>query len=272
MSGKKVGVKRIFKWMLIAAAAAALAAAVVFVRAKYVLPIAMYHMVAPGGAPNNRLVVSPQTFEKQMSFLRRHGYTKLWLEDAAELMAGHGFGRGRRPASRSVVLTFDDGTEDNYTYMFPLLRKYGLRATIFMPVDHIGQPGKLTWEQLKEMQDSGLVRIGSHSLSHCFLETIVDPQQLAAEVLGSKQALEKRLGREVATFSYPCGRLNSQVRDAVVAAGYRAAVVTNPGKRIPDDDRFALKRLRISENASNMFVFWFEVSGYYNLIREHRHK
>lgn len=268
MSGKKTGMNRVVKWILVGFAAAALAAAVVFVRAKYVLPIVMYHVVVPGGAPNNRLVVSPQTFEKQLAFLKRHGYRVLWLEDAAELMSG----RGRRPAGRSLVLTFDDGTEDNYTYMFPILRKYGFPATIFMPVEHIGQPGKLTWEQLKEMQESGLVRVGSHSLSHCFLETIADPQQLAREVLGSKQLLEERLGTEVATFSYPCGRLNAQVRSAVEQAGYRAAVVTNPGKRIPDNDRFALKRIRISENASNMFIFWFEISGYYNLIREHRHK
>ena len=88
MSGKKAGVNRMFKWIMIAAAAAALAAAAVFVRAKYVLPIAMYHVVAPGGAPNNRLVVSPQTFEKQMAFLKRRGYRVLWLEDAAEVMAG----------------------------------------------------------------------------------------------------------------------------------------------------------------------------------------
>ena len=268
MSGKTASLKRIAAGIAAVVFAAAVAASVVFVRGKYVLPIAMYHSVLPDASPENRLVVSPATFEKQMAFLKKHRYSVLWLEDAAELMAGR---RSRLPA-RAVVLTFDDGNLDNYTYAFPILKKYGLPATIFIPVDFIGQPGKLTWEQIKEMQASGLVRFGSHSLSHCFLERLTDQEQLAAEVRGSKKAIEEMLGVEVATFSYPCGRLNDAVRGMVEQAGYRAAVVTNPGKKMPDNDRFALKRLRISENASNMFIFWFETSGYYNLIRENRHK
>jgi peptidoglycan/xylan/chitin deacetylase (PgdA/CDA1 family) len=109
-------------------------------------------------------------------------------------------------------------------------------------------------------------------LNHPFLENIEDGEILKKEVKDSKRILEENLKKEVNAFSYPCGRLNSRVRQEVVIAGYKAAVVTNPGKNCPDDDVFALKRLRISENASNMFVFWIETSGYYNFIREHRHK
>jgi hypothetical protein len=68
------------------------------------------------------------------------------------------------------------------------------------------------------------------------------------------------------------GRFSDKARRAVIAAGYKIAVATNPGKKYPNNDIFVLKRLRISENAGNLFVFWIETSGYYNFIREHRHK
>jgi len=57
-----------------------------------------------------------------------------------------------------------------------------------------------------------------------------------------------------------------------MTAGYKLAVVTNPGKEFANDDIFALKRLRISANSNNLFVFRIETSGYYNFIREYRHK
>ncbi|HNQ50977.1 MAG TPA: polysaccharide deacetylase family protein, partial [Candidatus Omnitrophota bacterium] len=150
--------------------------------------------------------------------------------------------------------------------------KYGLPATIFLIVNDIGKPDKLNWGQIREMRDSGLITFGSHSLSHPFLECITSPPELVNEILGSKNALERSLGRPVRTFSYPCGRLNDDVRQKVIDAGYGAAVVTNPGKTFSSSDVFALKRLRISENAANLFIFWFETTGYYNFIREHRHK
>jgi peptidoglycan/xylan/chitin deacetylase (PgdA/CDA1 family) len=244
-----------------------LAAAGVFINSQYVLPIAMYHSVQPVVPEGNRLIVSTKVFNRQMQFLKKNKYAVLPLEQAAVLIA-----QKKKIPSRAVVLTFDDGNIDNYTYAFPVLKKYGLPATIFLVVNDIGKPDKLNWDQIKEMQGSGLITFGSHSMSHPFLECIIDPTELTKEILGSKQALEISLARPVLTFSYPCGRLNKQVRQKAVEAGYKAAVVTNPGKSIANDDVFALKRLRISENAGNLFVFWFETTGYYNFIRENRHK
>jgi len=238
-----------------------------FIRGQYVLPIAMYHSVAPVVPEGNRLIVSVKTFERQMAFLKKNVYNTVTLEQAASMIKK----KNKIPA-KTIVLTFDDGNKDNYTYAFPVLKKYRLPATIFIIVSKVGKPDKLDWEQIKEMKDSGLVSFGSHSLNHPFLENIEDSEILKKEISDSKRILEENLKKEVNTFSYPCGRLNSRVRQEVVSAGYKAAVVTNPGKNCLDDDIFALKRLRISENASNMFVFWIETSGYYNFIREHRHK
>jgi peptidoglycan/xylan/chitin deacetylase (PgdA/CDA1 family) len=256
--------KKLIVWIAIAACGAA---AVIFVSRQYVLPIAMYHMVKPSVPAGNRLVVSVKTFDRQMQFLKKNNYAVLTLEQASSLIA-----QKRKIPARAVVLTFDDGTVDNYLYAFPILKKYGLPATIFLVVDDIGAPDKLTWDQIRRMQESGLITFGSHSMSHPFLECITSGPELERQIRGSKQALESALNGPVSTFSYPCGRLNQDVRQRAIDAGYRAAVVTNPGKAAANDDVFALKRLRISENASNLFVFWIETSGYYNFIRENRHK
>jgi len=240
---------------------------VVFVRTQYVLPVAMYHSVQPAVPDGNRLIVSAKTFDRQMQFLKKNRYSVLSLEYAAALIE-----QKKSMPPRAIVLTFDDGNADNYEYAFPVLKKYGLPATIFLVVSDIGKPGKLDMDQVRQMQDSGLISFGSHSVSHPFLECITSDAELVKEINGSKAALEILLGRPVPTFSYPCGRFNADVRQRVVNAGYRAAVVTNPGKATANDDVFAFKRLRISENAANLFVFWFETTGYYNFIRENRHK
>ena len=260
MSGKK-------KLIIGCAAGVCILSAVIFIRGQYVLPIAMYHSVQPSVPGENRLIVSTGVFERQMKFLKENNYSVLTLEQAADVIS-----RKIRGPRRAVVLTFDDGNLDNYTYAYPILKKYGLPATIFLVVNDIGKTDKLNWEQIREMKESGLISFGSHSLNHPFLECIKSGSELVNEINGSKAALEAALGSPVDTFSYPCGRLNADVRQRVVDAGYKAAVVTNPGKKVVNDDIFALKRLRISENAGNIFVFWFETTGYYNLIRENRHK
>ena len=100
----------------------------------------------------------------------------------------------------------------------------------------------------------------------------VSEEELKNELQGSKKILEEKLARKIDIFCYPGGRFNEKIRQAVIDAGYQVAVATNPGKKIPDNDIFALKRIRISKNCDNLFVFWVEISGYYNLMRENRHK
>ncbi len=92
------------------------------------------------------------------------------------------------------------------------------------------------------------------------------------ELRDSKKVLEEKLGRRVDIFCYPGGRFNAKIREATIAAGYEAAVATKPGKGFLNDDIFALKRLRISSNAGNLFIFWVETSGYYTFISESKPK
>lgn len=241
-----------------------------FLRSNYVVPVLMYHSVNPrSDYALRKLIVSPQSFERQMRFLKENNYNVVTLEELGELL-----GKKKKLPPKTVAITFDDGYRDNYTYAFPVLKKYNLPATIFVIINEIGRPqgDRLGWEEIKQMQASGLVTIGSHTLSHAWLPDPLSDDSLRSEIFGSKALLEEKLGKAINCFSYPGGRFNKHIRNLVQQAGYRVAVATNPGKKYPSDDLLALKRLRISPSCDNLFVFWFESNGYYNFIRENRHK
>lgn len=238
-------------------------------KANYVVPIIMYHSVNPDAEPENRLAVSVKTFERQMHFLKTHRYNVLTLEGLAGLIE-----QKKKIPSHSVAITFDDGYKDNFTYAFPILKKYKLNATMFIIINEVGRAAndRLSWDQIRTMRDSGLIAFGSHCLGPEPLINIKSQENLEKEIFDSRKILQDKLGRPVNTFSYPEGRFNDKIRQLVIAAGYKVAVATSPGKTYPKDDVFALKRIRISESAANMFVFWVETSGFYTFLKEHRHK
>lgn len=239
-----------------------------FLQKNYVAPIIMYHSVRPNAAPGNRLVVSPETFERQMRFLKEHRYKVLPLESIATLI-----GAKKRIPPKALAITFDDGYKDNYIYAFPILKKYSLPATVFVIVEEVGRADRLSWDEIKEMQDTGIITFGSHAVGPEPLVNIKSAQDLKKQIFDSKGILEEKLGRKIYAFSYPEGRFNDRIKQLVKACGYKLAVATNPGKKFANDDIFALKRLRISQDqCRNLFVFWIETSGFYNFIREHRHK
>jgi peptidoglycan/xylan/chitin deacetylase (PgdA/CDA1 family) len=251
-------------------AALLMIAAGAFLRRQYVAPILMYHSVTTKIDPDIRgLIVSPQSFERHMSFLKRHRYHVIPLADLAVLIS-----EGRRVPPKTVALTFDDGYKDNFTYVFPILKKYGFPATIFVIYGEVSRPqsNKLSWEEIRLMQDSGLIYFGSHTLGVKSLLGIKSAEELRRQIVDSKTKLEERLGQPVTLFSYPEGGFNDTIRTLVIKAGYRAAVATNPGKRFADNDIFALKRIRISSNCDNLLAYWLESSGYYNFLRERHHR
>jgi len=239
-------------------------AAVLYARAHYVVPIVMYHNIDANSAVS-RLSVSPESFRAQMNFLKRHKYNVVRLEDLPAILAKKSL------PSKTIAITFDDGYENNYLDAYPVLKKLDLCATIFIIPAMIGADGYLTWDQVIEMSESGVISIGSHSMSHPWLPDLPD-QRLDSEITGSRRAIESHLRKEIYAFSYPLGGLNKAVREKVIKAGYRIAVATNPGRKYPKHDLYAMKRLRISNTSDNLFVFWFETTGFYTWIKEHRDK
>ncbi|MFA7272064.1 MAG: polysaccharide deacetylase family protein [Candidatus Omnitrophota bacterium] len=237
-----------------------------FLRSRYNVPILMYHSISP--KPNSSielLIVKPEIFRRQMRFLKKHHYNVVPLSAVADLIRDN-----KKIPPRTIAITFDDGYKDNYTYAFPILKEYNFPATVFVIINEIGRPAqdRISWDEIALMQESGLVTFGSHTLTHPYFSKEVSPGSLKKEIRDSKKILEKKLGRKVDSFAYPVGRFDSRSRQEVIDAGYRLAVASNPGKAFSDKDVFALKRLRISRNCSNLFIFWVETSGYYNFMRE----
>ena len=113
------------------------------------VPVLMYHAVSDNMWGIDELFVSPSSMEEQLRYLVDNGYEPIWFSDLAEL----------EQYEKPVILTFDDGYDDNYTELLPLLQKYNVKATVFMIADAMGMQHKMTEEQVREMADSGLVSI-----------------------------------------------------------------------------------------------------------------
>ncbi|MBE3598761.1 MAG: polysaccharide deacetylase family protein [Limnochordaceae bacterium] len=213
--------------------------------------ILMYHRVAPasaGGATGLR--VEPRMLDAQIRYLQRHGYHLVPLGRLVRQLCGE-----EPLVPRTVAITFDDGYEELFRYAWPILRARHAPATIFVVAGLSanrwerarGYPRKplLGDRELQRMVASGLVEVGSHTLTHPHLARI-RPDQAWYEIHRSRELLETRIGRPVRLFSYPYGELDPTLRAMVEQAGYVAAVSTIQGiESKPVRDCFTLHRIRV---------------------------
>jgi peptidoglycan/xylan/chitin deacetylase (PgdA/CDA1 family) len=204
---------------------------------KVKVPVLMYHCVA--NKKKNSLFVPPAQFEKQISSLAKEGFSFLSANDLYDA-----WDKGIPLPKRPVVVTFDDGYEDNYQNAFPILKKFNAKATIFVVTGQVGKKGYLNWKQIKEMDRSG-IDIESHTVHHPDLRKTTSPQ-LKKELLLSKQVLESELRRPVIIFCYPYGKYNEAVLQETKKAGYKMAFSTRPGFSSYPQGIFTLHRIRIS--------------------------
>ncbi|PIS00835.1 MAG: hypothetical protein COT84_05130 [Chlamydiae bacterium CG10_big_fil_rev_8_21_14_0_10_35_9] len=113
------------------------------------------------------------------------------------------------PFSTSICLTFDDATEDFYHEVFPLLKKYQIKALLAVPVSLVETPNYCSWQMLREVSQSRLVKIASHSMSHAVL---TNPEvDYCFELTASKKILENQLQTKVDTFVYPFGKFSQSI-------------------------------------------------------------
>lgn len=237
-------------------------AAYIHVQTAYVVPILMYHSI-DHNSKNSKLSVSPESFARQMEFLHKNNYNVISLEKAVPYIA-----RKARPPAKTIAVTFDDGFENNYTEAYPILKKYNIPATMFVIVNRVGSPGFVTWEQVKEMSNSGLITVGSHTKVHFWLLGM-DKRFLDDEIIGSKNILEEKLGRNVNTFCYPMGSFDKDSKKAVEDAGYVCAVSTSPsGASL--GDAYAIRRVKISRTSDNILIFWGNITRLYTWFKSCR--
>ena len=201
------------------------------------IPVLNYHQI--NDVDENMLTVSTTEFEMQMAWLEENGYKTITVSELLNALEGK-----ESLPERPVLITFDDGYIDNYQCAFPILKKHNMKACIFLISEYVSlYPNYLTWEQLAEMQLSG-IEFGSHTVDHNVL-TELSPNSVNHELSDSKSVLERRLGHRVEVLAYPCGFTNEYIKTRVSATGYRAAFTVNLGNVHPGDDLYALNRVPI---------------------------
>jgi peptidoglycan/xylan/chitin deacetylase (PgdA/CDA1 family) len=204
----------------------------------------MYHRVCPlteGEARNELtrdLTVLPEDFEAQVKHLSENGFAILSAYDVQRALL-----EGTPLPEKAVALTFDDGYRDNFEHAFPILKKYGASATIFLVRNTVDGPRHLTWSMIREMCPDG-VTYGSHSVSHADLPSLSDAL-LDYELIESKWFLESGLKATVSTLAYPAGRFDDRVVQHVRSAGYLTAWDKGGGAVRPGDDPYRLPRVRV---------------------------
>lgn len=220
--------------------------------------ILMYHMISPHlpkkQSKFNRLRVLPSEFEKQLQWLKKNGWISMTMRELAKYDA---------VPPKTVILTFDDGYADNYINAFALLKKYQMKATIYLVVNRFHQTWAsdkdtkhksqelnaepmLSHEMVQEMLTSGLIEFGSHTLNHVNLPTL-RYEEKQTEIARSKIMLEEQYGILCDSFAYPFGFFDKGDVFLVAQSGYTNAVTTQNGYEAWENtNKFQLKRVMIS--------------------------
>ena len=203
------------------------------------VPVLNYHQVEQKNG--NPLTLWPDQFEAQMAYLAEEGYTTITIDEMMDALE-HGTPLPEKP----VIITFDDGYADNYEYAYPILKKYGFKATIFLIYDFTNAyPNYLTWEQIDEMKQSGLIRFESHTMTHANLAELDSADELRHEIADSHDLLSEKIGYDMHYIAYPGGRVNPEIEEITRAAGYRGGFTVHYGLSTPTEGRYQMDRIPI---------------------------
>ena len=210
-----------------------------------VVPILTYHDIEV--VSKSRFAITAELFEQQLRYLKQNGYVGITLDELARFL------QFEQPLpKKAVVITIDDGYKSAKTIAAPLLKRYGFPATFFIYTDFIGAGrNALTWDELRELKAEGF-DVQGHSKSHSNLalppggESSGDRSSwLDAEIVATKQLMEKRIGAEVRYFAYPYGGFDSDVVARVKSAGYKVGFGAKKGSNPFFIDRYRLKRYSV---------------------------
>lgn len=195
-----------------------------------------YHMV---GSMFISLAIDPKDFDWQMKYLVDHGYHTISPDELYNFLAG----KGTLP-DRPVLITFDDGYEDNYTNAYPILKKYNLKATIFVVTGFLDKrKGYLTWDQAREMEQNG-VTVESHTVTHAPLPDLPD-DRIREELVESKRQAEKELGHPVEYIAYPTGVHDLHIAEMAKEAGYKGGFTVKYSNVDHNSNIYAMERVPI---------------------------
>lgn len=214
-----------------------------------VVPILMYHHVRdvkPWHNSKERLyTVTPSVFEKQMEAIKSAGYTTITPEELFEALTDSSKPLPPKP----VLLTFDDGHREHYSIVFPILKRLNFKATYFIITLSHTLNGYMKEYMIREVADSGLVTIGSHTRRHAALTRLGNDAR-KDEIMASKVDLESLIGQPVTSIAYPYGYQSEVVQDEAKNAGYLIGFGIGAGSVHTEKNRYNLRRIQINQTTN----------------------
>jgi peptidoglycan/xylan/chitin deacetylase (PgdA/CDA1 family) len=232
------------------------------IKSKQEIPVMMYHRVVEKKLTDSKynVFVTKDNLEKQIKYFLKRKYQLVTFKDLQT-----------KVVKKPMVLTFDDGYLDNYQNLLPLLKKYQIKAVIFVLADSSynhwdvkkGEPRAelMNQKQILECHQSGYVEIASHGLTHQHLPTLND-EALENELVESKKILEIIINNRIVSFAYPYGDYNKREKQAVKKAGYEFGIATGRGSPYFQEDLFEIRRVHMFPEESKMQL-WKKSSGFY---------
>jgi peptidoglycan/xylan/chitin deacetylase (PgdA/CDA1 family) len=214
-----------------------------------------------------------------MKFLAENNYKVISLSDAVRLIGSannHPITQSPYPPIKYVVLTFDDGYKDFLTQAFPVLKKHGFGATVFLPTKFIdnnrsGLKGKehLNWSEVRKLHEEDIL-FGAHTVTHRQLKHLRE-DEIEYEVRTSKEIIEAQIGHSVESFSYPFAfpeqdtAFTASFRTLLTNVGYKSCVSTRIGTVNRPEDTLSLKRIPINSRDDVLF-FKGKLEGAYDWL------
>ncbi|CAG7839741.1 xylanase deacetylase [Clostridium novyi B str. ATCC 27606] len=218
------------------------------------IPVIMYHSIKY--EKGNGVRLPKEKFEEQMKYLKEHNYSTLTMDELYDFLKNN-----KKIPKKAVVLTFDDGYKDNYDTAYPILKKYGFKATLFVITNCIGTGEYLTVDQLKEMDKNGF-DVESHTTNHEKLTEFSYEDQYKI-FLESKQNLERLLNKKVKYIAYPYGKYDNQSIKAAEDVGYKLAVTTHCKWSNKKEGIYTISRVGISgKHHTDKFIKKIEFENY----------
>lgn len=219
------------------------------------IPILMYHQFVNSKEEGGKikLFVTKKTLELHFFLLKLFGYKSITFKELDKI------GLENRHREKYIIITVDDGYKDNYEILFPLLKKYNMKAVIFYitGVDHntwtMKECGEKRFDlmgkkEVQEMDESGLVEFGGHTLTHPRMPELTN-EELIKEIVENKRDIENIIGKEIITFAYPYGHISDRVKKAVKECGYKYSVSTDTGTGIISEDTYDIRRTAIDKTS-----------------------
>lgn len=237
------------------------------------IPVLMYHRLvnSPSEAGKHGIYVTAKQFRSQMKYLLIKGYTPITFSDLPNI---NRFDKTKK----YIILTFDDGYEDNYKLLFPILKECGFKAVIYMvthsstnhwDTKNSSEPELrlMNAEQIAEMSAYG-IEFGAHTKTHPDL-TKIPVEEARTEIIESRDAVKAVTGKEVISFAYPYGAFTDDIKTIVRQAGFKYGIATDSGPLAIHEDWYQIRRIGIFPN-TDYLGFARKTKGNYTFIREAR--